>query len=105
MDLGLLYRALREHQVDVVAGSSTDGLIIALGMVILEDDRHFFPPYEAVTILRGGAVGEHPELRPTLDALSGKISEADMRQMNYAVDAQQRDATAVAREFRHARNL
>ena len=105
MDLGLLYRALKEHQVDVVAGSSTDGLIIALGMVILEDDRHFFPPYEAVAILRGGAVGEHPELRATLDALSGKISETDMRQMNYAVDAQQRDATAVAREFRHARNL
>jgi osmoprotectant transport system substrate-binding protein len=105
MDLGLLYRALKEHQVDVVAGNSTDGLIIALGMVILEDDRHFFPPYEAVTILRGGALGEHPELRSTLDALGGKISEADMRQMNYAVDAQQRDPAAVAREFRQARNL
>jgi osmoprotectant transport system substrate-binding protein len=105
MDLGLLYRALKEHQVDVVAGSSTDGLIIALGMVILEDDRHFFPPYEAVTILRGGAVGEHPQLRAALDALGGKISEGDMRQMNYAVDAQQRDPATVAREFRRARNL
>jgi osmoprotectant transport system substrate-binding protein len=105
MDLGLLYRALKEHQVDVVAGSSTDGLIIALGMVILEDDRHFFPPYEAVTILRGGAVGEHPELRAALDALGGKISEGDMRQMNYAVDAQQRDPATIAREFRRARNL
>lgn len=105
MDLGLLYRALKEHQVDVVAGSATDGLIIALGMVILEDDRHFFPPYEAVTILRGGALGEHPELRSPLDALGGKISEADMRQMNYAVDAQQRDPAAVAREFRRARDL
>lgn len=105
MDLGLLYRALKEHQVDVVAGSSTDGLIIALGMAILEDDRHFFPPYEAVTILRGGALGEHPELRSPLDALGGKISETEMRQMNYAVDAQQRDPAAVAREFRRARNL
>ena len=105
MDLGLLYRALKEHQVDVVAGSATDGLIIALGMVILEDDRHFFPPYEAVTILRGGALGQHPELRSPLDALGGKISEADMRQMNYAVDAQQRDPAAVAREFRRARDL
>jgi osmoprotectant transport system substrate-binding protein len=105
MDLGLLYRALKEHQVDVVAGSSTDGLIIALGMVILEDDRHFFPPYEAVTILRGGAVGEHPQLRAALDALGGKISEGDMRQMNYAADAQQRDPATVAREFRRARNL
>jgi len=105
MDLGLLYRALKEHQVDVVAGSSTDGLIIALGMVILEDDRHFFPPYEAVTILRDGALRDHPELRAPLDVLGGKISDADMRQMNYAVDAQQHDPAAVAREFRRARSL
>jgi glycine betaine/choline ABC-type transport system substrate-binding protein len=105
MDLGLLYRALREHQVDVVAGSSTDGLILALGMVILEDDRHFFPPYQAVTILRGGALREHPELRDALDALGGKISDAEMRQMNYAVDGGQRDPAAVAREFRRAQNL
>ena len=105
MDLGLLYRALKEHQVDVVAGSSTDGLIIALGMVILDDDRHFFPPYQAVTILRGGALREHPELRGALDVLGGKISDAEMRQMNYAVDAEQRDPAAVAREFLRARNL
>jgi len=105
MDLGLLYRALKEHQVDVVAGSSTDGLIIALGMVILEDDRHFFPPYQAVTILRGGALRDHPELRVALDVLGGKISDAEMRQMNYDVDAGQRDPAAVARGFRAARNL
>jgi osmoprotectant transport system substrate-binding protein len=105
MDLGLLYRALKEHQVDVVAGSSTDGLIIALGMVILEDDRHFFPPYQAVTILRGGALGNHPELEGALDVLGGKISDAQMRQMNYEVDAGQRDPAVVARDFRRARNL
>jgi glycine betaine/choline ABC-type transport system substrate-binding protein len=105
MDLGLLYRALKEHQVDVVAGSSTDGLIIALGMVILEDDRHYFPPYQAVTILRTGALRDHPELQGALDVLGGKISDAEMRQMNYAVDAQQRDPAAVAREFRSSRNL
>ncbi len=105
MDLGLLYRALKEHQVDVVAGSATDGLIIALGMVILEDDRHFFPPYQAVTILRGGALRDHPELHGALDVLGGKISDDEMRQMNYAVDAQQRDPAAVAREFRGRKNL
>jgi osmoprotectant transport system substrate-binding protein len=105
MDLGLLYRALKERQVDVVAGNSTDGLIIALGMVILEDDRHFFPPYQAVTILRGGALRDHPELRGPLDALAGKISDAEMRQLNYAVDAQQHDPDAVAREFRRAKDL
>jgi len=105
MDLGLLYRALKEHQVDVVAGSSTDGLIIALGMVILEDDRRYFPPYQAVTILRSGALAQHPELRGTLDALAGKISDSEMRQMNYDVDAQQRDPAAVARAFRSGHNL
>jgi osmoprotectant transport system substrate-binding protein len=105
MDLGLLYRALKEHQVDVVAGSATDGLIIALGMVILEDDRHFFPPYQAVTILRGAALRDHPELRAPLDILGGKLSDAQMRQMNYAVDAEQRDPAAVAREFRRAQSL
>ncbi len=105
MDLGLLYRALKEHQVDVVAGNSTDGLITALGMVVLEDDRHYFPPYQAVTIVRGGALRQHPDLRGALDALGGKISDADMRQMNYAVDGAQRDPAAVAREFRLARSL
>jgi glycine betaine/choline ABC-type transport system substrate-binding protein len=105
MDLGLLYRALMEHQVDVVAGSSTDGLITALGMVVLEDDRHYFPPYQAVTILRGGALRQHPELQGALDVLGGKISDAEMRQMNYTVDAGQRDPVAVAREFRRTRSL
>jgi glycine betaine/choline ABC-type transport system substrate-binding protein len=105
MDLGLLYRALKEHQVDVVAGSSTDGLIMALDMVILEDNRHFFPPYQAVTIVRGGTLRDHPELHAPLDALGGKISDSEMRQLNYAVDAQQRDPAAVARDFRRQKNL
>lgn len=105
MDLGLLYRALEEKQVDVVAGNSTDGLIAALGMVVLEDDRGYFPPYQAVTIVRGAALHEHPELRGTLDALGGKISEEEMRHMNYAVDGEQRDPSAVVRAFRSAHSL
>jgi len=105
MDLGLLYRALHEKQVDVVAGNSTDGLILALGMVVLEDDRHFFPPYQAVPIVRGAVLERHPELRGALDALSGKISDQQMRQMNYAVDGEQRDPAAVARDFRRAQDL
>jgi glycine betaine/choline ABC-type transport system substrate-binding protein len=74
-------------------------------MVILEDDRQFFPPYQAVTILRGAALRDHPELRAPLDILGGKLSDAQMRQMNYAVDAEQRDPAAVAREFRRAQSL
>ncbi len=105
MDLGLLYRALKEKQVDVVAGNSTDGLITALGMVALEDDRHFFPPYQAVPIVRTASFAQHPELRAILATLTGKITDADMRRMNYAVDGDQRDPAATAREFRLAHNL
>jgi len=105
MDLGLLYRALKEKRVDVVAGNSTDGLINALGMVILEDDRHFFPPYQAVTVAREATLLRYPELVAALNALSGNVSDDDMRAMNYAVDGQQRDAAAVARDFRRARGL
>jgi glycine betaine/choline ABC-type transport system substrate-binding protein len=105
MDLGLLYRALKEKQVDVVAGNSTDGLITALGMVALEDDRHFFPPYQAVTIVRRAAFEQHPNLRAALDVCAGKISDDDMRRMNYVVDGDQRDPAVAARDFRRAHNL
>ena len=105
MDLGLLYRAMEQKQVDVVAGNSTDGLIATLGLVVLEDDRHFFPPYQAVTVVRNATLSRYPELRSHLDALGGKISEDDMRGLNYALDGQHRDATVVVREFRAARGL
>ena len=105
MDLGLLYRALQEKQVDVVAGNSTDGLIAALGLVVLGDDRRYFPPYQAVTVVRAATFDRHPELRGALDALGGKISDDDMRQMNYALDGQHRDVTAIVRDFRAAHRL
>jgi osmoprotectant transport system substrate-binding protein len=105
MDLGLLYRALQEKQVDVVAGNSTDGLIAALGLVVLEDDRHYFPPYQAVTVVRGVALEQHAGLREVLDALGGTISEDDMRRMNYALDGEHRDVTSVVRDFRAAHQL
>ena len=105
MDLGLLYRALQEKQVDVVAGNSTDGLIAALGLVVLDDDRHYFPPYQAVTVVRGVALEQHAGLREVLDALGGRISEDDMRRMNYALDGEHRDVTSVVRDFRAAHHL
>jgi osmoprotectant transport system substrate-binding protein len=105
MDLGLLYRALQEKQVDIVAGNSTDGLIGALGFVVLEDDRHYFPPYEAVPIVRRESLERHPALRDALSALEGKITAEDMRRMNYAVDGERRDVREVAREFRRSRGL
>jgi osmoprotectant transport system substrate-binding protein len=105
MDLGLLYRALKEKQVDVVAGNSTDGLILSMDMVALEDDRQYFPPYQAAPIVRSASFTQHPELRPVLASLAGKISEEQMRRMNQAVDGDQRDPAAVAREFRTAQGL
>jgi glycine betaine/choline ABC-type transport system substrate-binding protein len=105
MDLGLITRALKERQVDIIAGNNTDGLIPALDFVVLEDDHHYFPPYEAVAIMRGEMLKNHPEVGTALDELSGAISDEDMRRMNYAVDGQHRDATAVVREFLKQRGL
>jgi osmoprotectant transport system substrate-binding protein len=105
MDLGLLYRALRDHQVDVVAGNSTDGLIDSLHLVALEDDKHYFPPYDAVPIVRRAALEKFPQLRAALADLSGKLTAADMRHLNAQVDADQRDVALVVRAFRAAKNL
>ena len=105
MDLGLIYRALKEKQVDIVAGNSTDGLIDALDLVALEDDRHYFPPYDAVPIVRRAALERVPALRAALAELAGRISEAEMRRMNYAVDGEHRDLVDVVREFRRTKGL
>jgi glycine betaine/choline ABC-type transport system substrate-binding protein len=105
LDLGLLYRALADHQVDLVAGNSTDGIIAALGMVVLQDDLNYFPPYEAVPLVRRTLLDQHPEAGAALGALAGKISEEEMRRMNYAVDGQHRDPADVVREFRIAKQL
>jgi len=99
MDLGLSYRALADHQVDFIAGNSTDGLINALGLVVLEDDKHYFPPYDAVPLVRQAIIERHPGLQDALAALGGKISEDEMRRMNYAVDGEHRNVKDVVREF------
>jgi osmoprotectant transport system substrate-binding protein len=105
MDLGLLYRALVDHQVDIVAGNSTDGLIDSLHLVALEDNLHYFPPYDAVPIVRHAALEKFPELRAALADLHNKISPAEMRHLNAQVDADQRDVAAVVRAFRASKNL
>lgn len=99
MDLGLLARALKDKQIDLAAGNTTDGLIPALDLFVLEDDRHYFPPYEAVPIVREQAIELHPEVKQVLDELAGKISDQEMQQLNYAVDGQHRDVKQVVREF------
>src|SRR5271169_3060241 len=105
MDLGLITRALKDRQVDLIAGNNTDGLIPALDLFVLEDDHHYFPPYEAVAIMRQEMLKNHPEVGAALNLLAGAISDEDMRRMNYAVDGQHRDAAAVVRDFLQQRGL
>jgi osmoprotectant transport system substrate-binding protein len=105
MDLGLLYRALLEKQLDLVVGNSTDGLIAARDLAVLEDDKHYFPPYQAVPIVRRGTLERHPAVREALNQLGGKISDEEMRQLNYAVDGEHRDPVDVVREFLRSKHL
>jgi glycine betaine/choline ABC-type transport system substrate-binding protein len=105
MDLGLLTRALKDHQVDLIAGNMTDGLIPALDLFVLEDDKHYFPPYEAVPVVREQAMEEHPEIRAALAQLGGKISDQEMRQLNYEVDGNKRDVKEVVSEFLRSKGL
>ena len=99
MDLSLTYRALAEKQVDLIAGNSTDGLISRYGLVQLEDDRHYFPPYDAVPVVRQTTLEQHPEIRDVLRQLGGILTVAEMRQLNYAVDGEKRQPREVAHEF------
>jgi osmoprotectant transport system substrate-binding protein len=105
MDLGLIYRALVDKKVDIVAGNSTDGLIESLDLVALTDDRHYFPPYDAVPIVRRDTLAKFPQLRPALSDLANKITAEDMRHLNAEVDANQRDAATVVRAFRATKSL
>ncbi len=99
MDLSLTYRAVATRQVDMIAGDATAGLIAALDLVMLDDDRHYFPPYDAVPVVHAATLLREPRVRTALGRLAGRIHEADMRSMNYAVEGEKRDASAVVRHF------
>ncbi len=105
MDLGLLYRALAAHQVDIIAGNSTDGPIAARHLKVLADDKHYFPPYQAVPLVREAALQHWPQLRGAFADLAGKVSADDMRAMNEAVDGQHKDVADVVRAFRAQHGL
>jgi osmoprotectant transport system permease protein len=99
MDLSLMYRALADGQVDVVAGDATAGLIDALDLTVLDDDRGYFPPYDAVPVAHAATLLRYPELQSALRRLAGRVSAAAMRGMNNAVDVQKRDPADVVRQF------
>jgi osmoprotectant transport system substrate-binding protein len=99
MDLGLTYRALAEGKVDVIAGNSTDGQIQALDLVVLQDDRHYFPPYQAAPVVRRAAIERHPGISAALAELGGRISDAEMRRLNALADVEHRDIASLARDW------
>jgi osmoprotectant transport system substrate-binding protein len=105
MDLGLLYRALANHQVDIAAGNSTDGAIRSLDFAVLADDLHYFPPYQAVPLVREDSLRAHPEIQIAINRLAGQLTAADIQTMNDAVDAKHEDVTEVVRAFRAQKGL
>ena len=103
MDLALSYRALSTGQVDLIAGDATAGLIGALDLVQLQDDRHYFPPYDAVPVARAATLLKYPQVRTALEHLAGRVSAADMRSLNYAADVEHRDVPQIVAEFLKSR--
>jgi len=100
MDLGLTYRALADGRVDLIAGDSTSGLIPALKLQMLADDRHYFPPYDAVPVFNNASLRRHPELVAVVDQLAGRLSAATMQRLNAAVDLERRTPEEVVRRWR-----
>jgi len=99
MELGLMYQALKEKQVDFIAANSTDGLIPVLNLVILEDDKKYFPPYQAIPIFNQEIIRKYPELTDTINQLGGKVSTTAIQKMNYQVDNQSQPVEKVVSEW------
>jgi osmoprotectant transport system substrate-binding protein len=99
MNLALIYTALQNKQVDIVAASNTDGMIRKMNLVVLQDDRGYFPPYDAVPIVRQDTLQQQPEIGTALGSLVGRITADAMREMNYAVDGNHQDAAVVVKQF------
>lgn len=99
MDPSLMYQAVAQGDVDVISGFTTEGRIPSFGLVVLEDDKRFFPPYDASPIVRGEVLVKHPELEKVLNMLAGKINDNKMAELNSSVDIDKREPVDVAREF------
>jgi osmoprotectant transport system permease protein len=99
MDLSLIYKALADGQVDVIAGDATSAQIDALDLTALQDNLRYFPPYDAAPVVRTAALLKNPEIARALARLSGRVTEQDMRALNRAVDVDRRAPRDVAAEF------
>jgi osmoprotectant transport system substrate-binding protein len=99
MDLGLLYKAIEQNQVDMIAANATDGVLSKMDLLVLEDDRHAFPPYEVSLVAREEMLKQRPEMKTALSELAGKFTNGKMQQLNYQVDVEHRAVGAVAKDF------
>jgi osmoprotectant transport system permease protein len=95
----VMYKAIKEHKVDVISGNSTDGRVKAYHLSILQDDKHIFPPYYAAPLIREDVLKKFPQLAPTLSLLAGKINDSLMTEMNYKVDYLHESPHEVAISF------
>jgi osmoprotectant transport system substrate-binding protein len=99
LDPGLRYQALKNGEADVVEAFGTDGEISALKLVVLEDDKKLFPPYQVAPVVRQEVLDKNPAIRDTLNTLSPKLTDATMQRLNYEVSGKQREPAEVAKEF------
>lgn len=99
LSIGLMYTACKEDEVDVINAFSTDGRIAAFNLKILEDDKNFFPPYDAAFVVRKDTLQAHPEIRDILEKLAGILDDTAMQKLNFKVDEEDEQATEVARQF------
>jgi len=99
MDLGLLYPALQAKKITMAAANATDGMLAHKEFMVLDDDRHYFPPYECSVLVREDTLRQFSGLRSALTELSGRITDAEMRRMNELVDVEHKPAADVARDF------
>ncbi len=99
MEAGLMYSAVAAKEVDVISAYATDARIDKLGLRVLDDDQHAFPPYQAVPLVRADSLARHPQLLRTLTRLKGRIDDAEMRRLNGEIDVEKRSIAEVARRF------
>ncbi len=105
IDIGLKYKAIGAGEVDVINNFSTDGLLSEYDLKVLEDDKQFFPAYQAATVIRQETLDKYPELEGILNKLAGQISDEEMQQMNYYVEHDNKEAKLVAKEFLESKGL
>jgi len=105
MDMGLIYRAIENDEVDAINVYSTDGQLIAQDLLVLEDDKGFNPPYNGILVLRNDVIEKYPEIKALADSLAGTITTEEMQMLNKQVAVDDKEPSVVARDFLKSKGL